>query len=79
MADNENKTLNEIKAILINQNASQKQLTDAYEKSQRAFPAESFKTITKETSEEIKKQRLKNATRFFMYIFIGLIIESCFF
>lgn len=57
MADNENKTLNEIKAVLINQNTSQKQLADAYEKSQRAFPAESFKSITKETSEEIKKQR----------------------
>jgi len=51
------KTLNEIKEVLTKQNASQKELTDAYDKSQKAFPAESFKTLTKSTGDEIKKQR----------------------
>ena len=41
-----------------------------------------FKLISskfKLSVHEIKKQRLKNATRFLMYIFIGLFIESYFF
>jgi len=58
MADTpEQKTLNEIKEVIKDQNASQKKLSDAYEKSQKAFPAESFKKLSKETGDEIKKQR----------------------
>ena len=58
MADTpEQKTLNEIKAVLTDTNRTQQQAKEAYEKSQKAFPAESFKTLTKETGDQIKKQR----------------------
>ena len=52
MADTpEQKTLNEIKEVIKDQNASQKKLSDAYEKSKKAFTAESFKKISKETGD----------------------------
>ena len=58
MADTpEQKTLNEIKAVLTDTNRTQQQAKEAYEKSQKAFPAESFKMLTKETGDQIKKQR----------------------
>lgn len=58
MADTpEQKTLNEIKAVLTDTNRTQQQAKEAYEKSQKAFPAESFKSLTKETGDQIKKQR----------------------
>lgn len=58
MADTpEKKTLDEISNTLKNAKASEKELKDTLEKSMLSFPAESFKTMTAETSDQIKKQR----------------------
>ncbi len=51
------KTLNSIKAVLADKNANEKALKEAFESSQRAFPAQEFKNLTTKMGDDIKDTR----------------------
>lgn len=57
MADENSNLLKEIQETLKKGNATSGEYKDMYEKSMRAFPAESFKKLTKEQSTAVKNQR----------------------